>query len=251
MGLRLNSFGRFDLGKTHGLIAAATATIIASWAPAVVAQTPRLARTAASAEAFAPAGWRVEQAVIGDISRDGVPDLVFVLRKTDPANIIQRDHFEPSDINPRILALALGDADGFTLAVQDDKIIPGRTADGLNMDDPFDEGLSIHNGSAVLTLQLFMSAGGADMGSFKFRLRHQDGAMRLIGYDLNMVQRMTGATTAISVNFLNRRMTVATGSIESDAETVRTLRTTTPALPLQVIGDAFAFDYEVLRPRAR
>jgi len=213
-------------------------------------ETPRLVRTAASAEGFAPEGWRVEQAVEGDISRDGIADLVFVLRKTDPAGVISRDYFPPADINPRILAIALGGDGSFTLAGQDDALIPTRTADGLNMEDPFDQGLSIENGSVVVRVNLFMNMGGADMGPYEFRFRRQDGAVRLIGYDHTNVQRMTGESRAVSVNFLTGRMTRTMGRIDSDVEETETLRTTTPPLTLDQVGDAFAFEYDVLRPRA-
>lgn len=216
-------------------------------------ETPRLVRAAASAEGFAPEGWRVEQVVEGDISRDGIADLVFVLRQTDPAGVISRDYFPPADINPRILAVALGSGGGsgggFTLAGQDDALIPTRTADGLNMEDPFDQGLSIENGSVVVRVNLFMNMGGADMGPYEFRFRHQDGAVRLIGYDHTNVQRMTGESRAVSVNFLTGRMTRTTGRIDSDVEKTETLRTTTPPLTLDQVGDAFSFEQDVLRPR--
>lgn len=211
---------------------------------------PQLVRTATSAEGFAPEGWRVEQMVEGDISRDGIADLVFVLRKNDPAGVIFRDYFPPADINPRILAVALGGGGSFTLAGQDDALIPTRGADGLNMEDPFDQGLSVENGSVVVRVNLFMNMGGADMGPYEFRFRSQDGAVRLIGYDHTNVQRMTGESSAVSVNFLTGRMTRTTGRIDSDTEETETLRTTTtPPLTLDQVGDAFSFEYDVLRPR--
>lgn len=212
---------------------------------------PRLAGSAASAEAFAPVGWRVEQAVQGDFSQDGVVDLAFVLRKTDPAGIISREYFEPADINPRILAFALGGGQSFTLAGQDHLLIPTRDADGLNMDDPFEQGLSFENGSVVVSVNLFMSAGGGDAGPYSFRFRRQDGAIRLIGYDHMNVQRMSGETKTISVNFLTGRMTTATGTIETDEETTVASHTTTPALTLDQVGDAFAFEYDKLSPPAQ
>lgn len=214
---------------------------------------PRLIRAASSAEGFAPQGWRVEQAVQGDFSRDGKADLAFVLRKTDPAGMITRDYFDPTDINPRIIGVALGSGPGggFTLAAQDHALIPTRDADGLNMDDPFEQGLSIENGSLVVQVNLFMSAGGGDAGPYSFRLRYQDGAVRLIGYDHTNVQRMSGEAKTISVNFLTGRMTTATGTIESDEETTVVSRTTTPPLTLDQIGDAFAFEYDKLSPPAQ
>ena len=209
---------------------------------------PHLASSAASAAAFAPTGWRVEQQVSGDISRDGVPDMAFVLRKTDPAGIIRRGSFEPADINPRILAVALGGPGGFTLAGQDHVLIPTRDAEGLNMDDPFDDGLSIADGALSVRVDLFMNMGGADAGPYTFRYRYQDGAVRLIGYDHMNVQRMSGETITISANLLTGRVTTATGTIESDKETTVASRTALRALPMDQVGDAFAFETEKLQP---
>ena len=235
-----------------GLAGAGHATVVVQDQAEIAPGIPRLVRAASSAEGFAPEGWRVEQAVEGDFSRDGRADLAFVLRKTDPAGIITREYFDPSDINPRIIGVALGSGrgGGFTLAAQDHRLIPMRDADGLNMQDPFEQGLSIMNGALVVQVYLFMSAGGGDAGPYSFRLRYQDGAVRLIGYDHENVQRMSGETKTISVNFLTGRMTTATGSIETDEKTTVVSRTTTPPLTLDQIGDAFAFEHDVLNPPA-
>jgi len=53
---------------------------------------------AASAEAFAPRGWRVETQARGDLNADGAPDLAFVLTAEDaPA----RSGLAEPDPNPR------------------------------------------------------------------------------------------------------------------------------------------------------
>mgnify|MGYP003635378823 CR=1 FL=1 len=212
---------------------------------------PALPEQGASAAAFVPAGWRLEQAVQGDISRDGVPDLAFVLRATDPDKIIRREGFPTDDVNPRILGVALGRADGFQLAAQNHAIFPERDADMLNMDDPFDQGLSMKNGMLTLEFNLFMSMGGGSTGPYQFHFRQQDGAVRLIGYDHTNVERMSGEMTAVSVNFLTGRRTDTSGRIDTDKEETVASRTTVPALPLDQIGDGFAFETERLKPASR
>lgn len=221
-------------------------------APAGVAPgIPTLAARAASAASFAPMGWRVEQQVSGDISGDGVADLAFVLRKTDPAMIVRREGYEPENINPRLLAVALGSTDGFVLSAQDHALIPSRDADTLNMNDPFDGGLSIADGALTVEVNLFMSMGGGSTGPFQFRFRHQDGAVRLIGYDNTIVERMSGEMTTVSVNFLTGRRTDTKGRIDSEVEETVVSRIHVGPLPLGQVGDAFAFDNDKLRPVSR
>lgn len=210
---------------------------------------PRLAAQGASAAAFVPAGWRLEQAVEGDISRDGVADLAFVLRRADPRKILPREGLPDSDINPRLLAVALGGTGGFRLAGQNHAIFPERDADMLHMDDPFDAGLSLANGVLTLELNLFMSMGGGSTGPYQFHFREQDGTVKLIGYDHTNVERMSGEMTAVSVNFLTGRRTDTSGRIDSEQETTVTSRTTVRPLPLDQVGDAFAFEYDQLTPQ--
>lgn len=209
---------------------------------------PRLATQGPSAAAFVPAGWRLEQAVQGDISRDGVPDIAFVLRRADPQQIISREGLPDSDINPRILAVALGGEGGFRLAGQNHAIFPERDADMLHMDDPFDAGLSLANGVVTLELNLFMSMGGSSTGPYQFRFRQQDGSVKLIGYDHFDVHRMSGETTAVSVNFLTGRRTDTNGRIDSEQETTVASRTTVKPIPLDQVGDGFSFEYGQLTP---
>jgi hypothetical protein len=208
---------------------------------------PTWPRTAPRVEGFAVAGWKVEQVARGDINADGIDDLAFVLRDQDPANILTHDGFgeSPFDSNPRILGIALGDGTGFTLVAQDHGLILRR--DNPSMDDPFD-GIEIGGGSLKVRLQLFMSAGGWSTGPYTFTLRHQDGAVRLIGYDHTNAQRNTGEVTEVSVNFLNGRRSDGTGMIDSDQMRTVWSRTPVGALPLDQVGDGFLFEYETLSP---
>jgi hypothetical protein len=208
---------------------------------------PALPRTATRAEGFAVAGWRVEQTARGDINADGIADLAFVLRDQDPANILTHDGFgeSPFDSNPRILGVALGDGAGFTLVAQDHALILRR--DNPSMDDPF-AGIEIGGGSLKVRLQLFMSAGGWSTGPYTFTLRHQDDAVRLIGYDHTNTQRNTGEVTEVSVNFLTGRRSDGTGAIDSDEMRKVWSRTPVGPLPLDQVGDGFLFEYEKLSP---
>ncbi|MEA3013051.1 MAG: hypothetical protein QOD42_1596 [Sphingomonadales bacterium] len=204
---------------------------------------PRLPAAAADAAGFAPPGWRVEAQATGDLSGDGRADLAFVLRMTDPANILAHDGLgdNPFDTNPRILAVALGVAGGgYRLAAQDHRLIARR--DYPTQSDPFEEELAIALGSLNVTVRLFMNAGGWDAGSSGFTFRWRDNALRLIGYDHLNVRRNSGCMTRLGINYLTGRVKRSTGRADLDRETVRWSRMPVRALlPIDRIGDGLAF----------
>ncbi|HEX8640185.1 MAG TPA: hypothetical protein VF704_03410 [Allosphingosinicella sp.] len=208
---------------------------------------PALPVSAASAEAFVPAGWRIDALEEGDLNGDGADDLAFVLREQDPANVIDNAGFGPDrfDTNPRMLAVALAERrGGYRLVAQNHRLIPRHTEPVL--DDPFDpegEALKIERGTLKLSLIRFASAGGWDSGGTAFTFRWQDGALRLIGFDWDNVQRASGETREVSINFLTRRVRSASGNIERDDEQVRWSRIPAGPLPtLDEIGDGLEFD---------
>jgi hypothetical protein len=179
---------------------------------------PALPTSGASAEAFIPAGWTLEKTAAGDLNKDGKPDLVLLLRNKDPENIVSNLAFtgEPFDSNPRLLAVALADGEGFRLILEDHTFIP--RPDNPAQEDPMGEdgSISIDRGSLVVSFHFFMTAGGSDAGNWSYRLRLEEGKFRLIGYDSFNVNRMSGETEELSINYLNGKVTVKTGSIGSD-----------------------------------
>lgn len=204
---------------------------------------PALTAAAEGAEGFAPRGWRVEAQAVGDLSGDGLADLAFVLRMTDPANVLAHDGLgdNPFDANSRILAVALGfPGGGYRLAAQDHRLIARR--EYPTQSDPFEEELAIARGRLNVTVRLFMNAGGWDAGSSSFSFRWRDNALRLIGYDHLNVQRNSGCMTRLSVNYLTGRVKRSSGRTDLDREIVRWSRVPVRALlPIDRIGDGLAF----------
>jgi hypothetical protein len=223
----------------------ASAVAVAQAEPPPVSY-PELAAQGATAEAFAPAGWRIELRVAGDLNKDGIDDLALVIRQSDPANVLTNTALGPPklDTNPRILAVAFGKArGGYDLALENHTLIPRTTEP--NLDDYFAEGggIAIKRGTLQVKLHLFASAGGWAAGNRTFTFRFQDGRFALIGYDSDMTQRNTGKTTRISVNYLTGKMKTTMGSIENDKTTAR-WRTLArqPLLTIDQIGDGMDFD---------
>ncbi len=210
---------------------------------------PSLPKQAGAAEGFVPKGWRLEKQEAGDLNRDGVQDLVLVLRGSDPKNVLaNKDGFgrNPMDTNPRILAVVFGQASGgYALAAENHTLIP--RPDNPSMDDVLSEngGVTVERGTLRVALHLFMSAGGWGMSLTTFTFRFQNGRFELIGFDRDETQRNTGTMLKTSVNYSTGRMSRTTGSIEHDK--TKTAWSTLPKRPLKSldeIGDGLAFDPE-------
>lgn len=217
---------------------------------------PQIAAHAAAVEGLVPTGWRVEQRLQGDLDRDGRNDVVLVLKMTDAANVLQVDERTPEtlDTNPRMLIAALMDpAGGYRTVTQDHALILRRVS--TDQDDSLDEssttgggGVGINTaGTVTVTLSQFASMGSWQMGETSFNFRYQDGCLRLIGYERSTVQRNTGETNALSINYLTGRAWRTQGSIEHDGEPPKHwLRL--PRQPLQCleqVGDGLMFDPKI------
>ncbi len=210
---------------------------------------PTLATQGADAKAFVPEGWKLESEIKGDLDKDGTEDLALVLRMADPANVIKA--YEGSDTmfdtNPRMLAVALGQEGGYRLAFENHTLIPRNV--NSSQDDPLSEtgGVTIENGTLKVTLYLFMSAGGWDMGNTSFRFRIEKEKLRLIGYDSYNVHRASGKIDEVSINLLTGKVIITTGNISEDEgkSTVKRLKTN-PVVTIDDLGEwgeGFAPEY--------
>lgn len=207
---------------------------------------PALPHHAASAEGFAPPGWKVEKAITGDLNGDGLPDMVLVLHDEDPALRIKNDGMgpDPFDSNPRMLAVAFARKDGgYDLVVENHLLIPRPTA--TNLEDFLSEGggVTVKNGTLRVGLYLFADAGGWDMGVTTYTFRWSGDAFRLIGYDNTDTQRNTGETTDVSINYSTGKMITTKGHIDRKAHKVTWAKAPGGApLSFDQIGDGMAFD---------
>lgn len=216
---------------------------------------PVLAAEAARVQDFVPRGWVLESSATGDLDGDGRPDLAFALHMADPANVLKNEGGfcgETIDTNPRILGVALArPGGGYRLVVQNHSLVPRRdnpcADDWFASDGEMGGGLAIARGNVVVTLGRFMSAGGWGMGRTVFTLRWRENALRLIGFDEENTQRNSGETASLSINYLTRKVRIAHGTIESDAEKVRWTRLPGAGLPtIDAIGDGLDYDPEGL-----
>lgn len=206
---------------------------------------PTLPAHAVAAAGFVPAGWAIETKLSGDLNGDGVADLVLVLHDHDKANVLANPDGpgeKTIDTNPRILVVALGQkGGGFDLAVQNHMLIP-RHIDP-DVEDYLDK-VTIQRGAIHVEMHVFMSAGGWGAGNTSYVLRYQSGRLEMIGYDSQSVQRNTGETNDVSINYATGKVKLTTGTIDDSKPTKVTWR----AVPagkrpsIDEIGDGIDFD---------
>lgn len=237
------------------VLAAAAVLLCGSPAAAQELQLPKvrypsLPARGATAAAFVPAGWRIDRRAEGDLDGDGAADLALVLRETNPRNVIANKGFGERrfDTNPRLLVilLAVGNGRGYRLALTNHSLVARR--DNPAQEDPFaprDSEMRIVRGALRIQLHRFMSAGGADMGPTSFTFRWQGGTLRLTGFDMVNVQRMTGETRSVSIDYLTHRMRLGSGRIEDSADRMRWKKLPPrPLLTIDAVGDGLEFDPE-------
>jgi hypothetical protein len=207
---------------------------------------PRLAASAENVEGFVPRGWKLESQVIGDLNADARGDLVFVLRMTDPRNIIDNaggPGEQSFDSNPRILAAAFKRDNDFELALANHTLIPRRTDPIFNDALGENGGIELMGRTIAVKFHAFASAGSWDAGSRTLRFRWQKGAFQLIGWDYTSIHRGSGEVTEVSLNFLTGEVVEGKGTIEDDVLKTKT-RTIAkrPLLTIDEVGNGMIFE---------
>lgn len=180
--------------------------------------TVNLKEIGASVADLTPKDWKLLASAQGDLNKDGLDDLVFIIQNTAPENIEKHTGLGSNtiDLNPRIMAIYFQNITSKTYSKQkqlDDFIV---LRDSPTMDEPLD-GISITDkGVLNITFRFWYSAGSWSFSIHNYAFRYEQNHFNLIAYDLNDIHRGSGEETYYGINFLTKKMQVTVGNIGSN-----------------------------------
>lgn len=164
-----------------------------------------LPATGAKVTDFVPKGWKIEEQIKGDVTADGVADVLLKLIEDKPK---KEDEFVDRS---RVLVVLAGDGEGkFRNAAVADKVLQCTGCGGAFygvVDAPAN--VSIEKGVIVVN-QDHGSRWVSDI-TFKFRFDEQPNMFILIGFDYSTRDRAEASVVSESINYLTGKR-IATNS---------------------------------------
>ena len=169
-------------------------------------------------ENLIPANWKLLASVDGDLNRDGINDLVFVIENSENSKIhvnesgLGRDSI---NLNPRILGIYFRKKNGKLIKkLQSDGFI--ILQDSPTMDEPFDGFEILESGILQIHFKFWFSAGSYSMSNHTYNFRFQNKRFELIEYESSERHRGTGETVDCIINFATGKMIVSKMTIDDN-----------------------------------
>jgi hypothetical protein len=180
----------------------------------------RIPAEAVDVKGFVPPGWKIEEAVKGDLNGDSVPDYALKLVEDKPAKTAD----DMANDRERALVVALAGKDGrLTRAGVADKLLQCTTCGGAFygvVEAP--AGVTIEKG--VLVVDQDHGSRDVTETTYRFRYEPSTGRFALIGFDLKDNDRLTGTAVTESTNYLTGLRITTRGKGNRD----KTARTQVP-----------------------
>ena len=177
-----------------------------------VSRVPAHAKDAAS---FAPAGWKIEEQVTGDLNGDSLPDYVLKLVEDKPP----KDADDMPTERGRALVIALAEKDGtLKRAGVADKLLQCTRCGGAFygvVETPTN--VTIEKGVIVVE----QDHGSRNLTNTTYRFRFDPATQRfmLIGFDLADADRLTASVVSESSNYLTNSRVVTRSKGDRDVKT--------------------------------
>jgi hypothetical protein len=146
---------------------------------------------------FLPEGYVIFDKVSGDLNKDGLKDLVLIIKGTEKANFVMDEYRGELDRNRRGLIILFKKKDGYELAVKNTDCFSSENEDGGVYYAP-ELSVSIEKGN------LYVNYAHGRYGYWGYTFRNKKDVFELIGYDSS---NNFGPTVdkVISINFLSKR----------------------------------------------
>ena len=177
---------------------------------------------------FVPSKWNVIAKSEGDLNKDKMNDVAFVIENTAKENFVLNNGFgnDTLNINPRFLLVLFKTNSNYVLKSINKKFIPSQH-DSVStcLEDPFMEngGIEIKNGVLNIDLHYWLSCGSWYVTDRNYKFRFQDNNFVLIGYDSSSFHRSSGESESISINFLSKKKQLITGMNEFNESNPKTI----------------------------
>ncbi len=176
---------------------------------------------------FVPRKWKIIAKSEGDLNKDKMIDIAFVIENTAIENIILNEGLgkDTLNVNPRFLLVLFKTDSKYVLKSINKKFIPSQDdAESPCLEDPFMEngGIEIKNGVLYIDLHYWLSCGSWYVTDRKYKFRFQDNSFVLIGYDSTSFHRSSGESESESINFLSKKKELITGMNEFEESNPKT-----------------------------
>ncbi|MEG0851853.1 MAG: hypothetical protein RSF34_07730 [Flavobacterium sp.] len=148
-------------------------------------------------EDFVPKGYIIFDTIYGDLNKDNVNDLVFIIKGTDKSKVIKDDYRGQLDRNRRGIIVLINKNAGYELAVKNYNSFSSENEDGGAY---FAPELNIE----ITKDKLFINYGYGRYGYWQYMFRLQDKDLILIGYDSSSNNGPV-VNVETSINFLTRK----------------------------------------------
>ncbi|TDK37312.1 hypothetical protein E2F50_10575 [Rhizobium deserti] len=186
-----------------------------------------------------PPGWTLEVEAKGDLDGDKRPDLALIIQSEKPDIAYSG---EPT-VGPRMLVIGFASGKGYDRIITNHRLIPRQESTNVTGYLAESGPLEIKRGRLVVTLNLFMTAGGWNTWTNSFSFVMQKGKLRLVRFESNNWHRRTGETTLTVADYRARTLRITRGSMQNERKKTESSKLTGPArLTLDQIGNGLQFD---------
>ena len=202
-------------------------------AMALCTQAQSLKRQGTAVSDIVPKGWEVNQAT-GDLNKDGIDDLVLVVKPDFSENTKTRDDGYVYNFNQPILAIYFGAPNGSFKQWNEYHDVIEADGEGVSVDVAL---VVTKRGTLSLTTEIFHSMGSWGNDKYTYVYRFQHGDFYLIGKQTECMMRNTGEIEIVSDNYLTwKRLTIKDNAFEDNYKKKETW-SQLPKTKLQKLGE--------------